>query len=128
MKSPALVPPPPKLGWLDALRGIAALVVVFDHSSYTFMADFRRELMPEFNTSRYGIMVFFLVSGYIIPASIERRGCVRTFWIGRVFRMYPLWAAVVIPVLALNLVGIAEIRADFGGQSVATVAVARVTL
>lgn len=31
-----------RLGWLDALRGIAALVVVFDHSSYTFMADFRR--------------------------------------------------------------------------------------
>ncbi|WP_251829234.1 acyltransferase family protein [Streptomyces sp. ATCC 21386] len=67
-----------RLGWLDALRGIAALVVVFDHSSYSFMAEFRRELMPEFNTSRYGIMVFFLVSGYIIPASLERRGCVRT--------------------------------------------------
>ncbi|GHE38840.1 hypothetical protein GCM10017771_57650 [Streptomyces capitiformicae] len=46
-----------RLGWLDALRGLAALVVVFDHSSYSFMAEFRWELMPEFNTSRYGIMV-----------------------------------------------------------------------
>ena len=119
---------PSRLGWLDALRGIAALVVVFDHSSYAFMAEFRRELMPQFNTSRYGIMVFFLVSGYIIPASLERRGCVRTFWIGRVFRMYPLWAAVVTAVLALNLLGVAEIRADFGRQSAATVAVAHVTL
>jgi peptidoglycan/LPS O-acetylase OafA/YrhL len=109
------------------LRGIAALVVVFDHSSYAFMAEFRRELIPEFNTSRYGIMVFFLVSGYIIPASLERRGCVRTFWIGRVFRIYPLWAAVVIPVLTLNLVGIAEIRADFGWQSAVTAVVAHVT-
>ena len=43
---------PPRLGWLDALRGIAALVVVFDHSSYSFMAEFRGELMPDFNTSR----------------------------------------------------------------------------
>ncbi|MFD7446820.1 acyltransferase family protein [Streptomyces sp. NPDC059909] len=118
---------PSRLGWLDALRGIAALVVVFDHSSYSFMPEFRRELMPEFNTSRYGIMVFFLVSGYIIPASLERRGCVRTFWIGRVFRMYPLWAAVVIPALVLSLLGIAEIRADFGQQSVVTVAAAHVT-
>ncbi|WP_405727686.1 acyltransferase family protein [Streptomyces sp. NBC_01537] len=116
------------MGWLDALRGIAALVVVFDHSSYAFMAEFRKVLMPEFNTSRYGIIVFFLVSGYIIPASLERRGCVRTFWIGRVFRIYPLWAAAVAAVLTLHLVGIAEIRADFGGHDVATVAVAHVTL
>lgn len=119
--------PASRLGWLDALRGIAALVVVFDHSSYTFLADFRRELMPQFNTSRYGIMVFFLVSGYIIPASLERRGCVRTFWIGRIFRVYPLWAAVVTMFLAADLAGIAEMR-DFGQQSAATVAVAHATM
>ncbi|MGI5196096.1 acyltransferase family protein [Streptomyces sp. CA-288835] len=118
---------PSRLSWLDALRGIAALVVVFDHSSYTFMADFRQELMPHFNTSRYGIMVFFLVSGYIIPASLERRGCVRTFWIGRIFRVYPLWAAVVAVLLTVNLLGIAEIR-DFGEQSAAAVAVAHATM
>ncbi|MFD3377371.1 MULTISPECIES: acyltransferase family protein [unclassified Streptomyces] len=116
-----------RLGWLDALRGIAALVVVFDHSAYTFMADFRRELMPQFNTSRYGIMVFFLVSGYIIPASLERRGCVRTFWIGRIFRVYPLWAAVLTVLLAVNLLGIAEMR-DLGQQSAAAVAVAHATM
>lgn len=116
-----------RMGWLDALRGIAALVVVFDHSSYAFMAEFRRALMPEFNTSRYGIMVFFLVSGYIIPASLERRGCVRTFWIGRFFRIYPLWAAVVTAVLVANLLGFAEVR-DFGEQNVASTAVAHITL
>ncbi|WP_399079056.1 acyltransferase family protein [Streptomyces zaehneri] len=116
-----------RLGWLDALRGIAALVVVFDHSSYSFMAEFRRQLMPEFNTSRYGIMVFFLVSGYIIPASLERRGSIRTFWIGRIFRIYPLWAAVAAAVLGAHLLGIAEIR-DFGGESVAAVVIAHVTL
>ncbi|MEV5932244.1 acyltransferase [Streptomyces sp. NPDC052079] len=113
--------------WLDAMRGIAALVVVFDHSSYTFMADFRGELMPQFNTSRYGIMVFFLVSGYIIPASLERRGCIRTFWIGRIFRVYPLWAVVVTVLLAANLAGIAEIP-DSGQHSTAAVAVAHATM
>jgi peptidoglycan/LPS O-acetylase OafA/YrhL len=118
---------PSRLGWLDALRGIAALVVVFDHSSYSFLAEFRPELMPEFNTSRYGIMVFFLVSGYIIPASLERRGSVRTFWIGRVFRIYPLWVAVVVAVVLASLLGVAELR-DFGGQSAASAALAHVTL
>ncbi|MFF7308993.1 acyltransferase family protein [Streptomyces sp. NPDC008137] len=131
MESPPLDPASPtrlsRLGWLDALRGIAALVVVFDHSSYTFMPEFRRELMPEFNTSRYGIMVFFLVSGYVIPASLERRGCVRTFWIGRIFRVYPLWAAVVAVLLALGVTGVAELR-DLGGQGAVTVAVAHATM
>ncbi|NNN31778.1 acyltransferase [Streptomyces sp. S3(2020)] len=109
------------------MRGIAALVVVFDHSSYTFMGDFRRELMPQFNTSRYAIMVFFLVSGYIVPASLERRGCVRTFWIGRIFRVYPLAAAAVTMLVAADLLGLAEIR-DFDRQSAATVIVAHATM
>ncbi|PNG20980.1 acyltransferase [Streptomyces cahuitamycinicus] len=111
------------MGWLDALRGLAALVVVFDHSSHTFMPDLRGELMPQFNTSRYGIMVFFLVSGYIIPASLERRGCVRAFWIGRVFRVYPLWAVVVAALLTVDLLGLAGLR-DFGRQDAVTVALA----
>ncbi|MEU5045358.1 acyltransferase family protein [Streptomyces griseorubiginosus] len=118
---------PARLGRLDALRGIAALVVVFDHSSYTFMPDFRQDLMPHFNTSRYGIMVFFLVSGYIVPHSLERRGCVRTFWIGRIFRVYPLWAAVVSALLVLHALGIAELR-DLGPHSTATAVIAHVTM
>ncbi|MDX3751990.1 acyltransferase [Streptomyces sp. AK08-02] len=116
-----------RLGWLDALRGLAALVVVFDHSSYSYMAEFRQELMPQFNTSRYGIMVFFLVSGYIIPASLERRGSVRTFWVGRLFRVYPLWAVAVTALLALDMLGLAQ-RREFDGQSVAAVALAHVTM
>ncbi|MFM9448917.1 acyltransferase family protein [Streptomyces acidiscabies] len=118
---------PSRSAWLDALRGIAALVVVFDHSSYTFLPEIRRELMPEFNTSRYGIMVFFLVSGYLIPASLERRGHVREFWIGRIFRVYPLWAVVVAVLLALHLAGVAGIR-ELGGQNVYLTALAHVTM
>ncbi|WP_442819056.1 acyltransferase family protein [Streptomyces sp. NBC_01235] len=102
--------------------------MVFDHSSYAFMPELRQELMPQFNFGRYGIMVFFLVSGYIVPASLERRGCVRTFWIGRIFRVYPLWAAAVSAVLTLNLLGISELRGGLDRQSLATAAAAHVTL
>lgn len=133
--SPASGPPasggsagPPRLGWLDALRGIAALLVAVDHSSYAFLAEFREQLLPQLNIGRYGVMVFFLVSGYVIPASLERRGCVRTFWIGRAFRVYPLWAAVVGSVLALDLLGVAHLGARFDGRNPVTVAVAHVTL
>lgn len=47
-----------------------------------------------FNLGMYGVLVFFLVSGYIIPASLEHRGDVRAFWISRIFRLYPLYLLV----------------------------------
>ncbi|GAA3090486.1 acyltransferase family protein [Nonomuraea salmonea] len=54
-----------------------------------------------FNLGVYGVLVFFLVSGYIIPASLERHGDVRAFWIGRFFRLYPLYLAMIVLVLVL---------------------------
>jgi peptidoglycan/LPS O-acetylase OafA/YrhL len=51
-----------------------------------------------------GFFVFFLVSGYIVPASLERKGSVRSFWVSRAFRLYPLYAlAVVAAVVAWRL-------------------------
>ncbi|MGW2785347.1 acyltransferase family protein [Streptomyces populi] len=119
---------PARLGWLDALRGLAALLVAVEHSSYAFMAQSREQVMPQLNVGRYGVMLFFLVSGYVIPASLERRGSVRAFWTGRAFRIYPLWAAVVGSVLALNLLGVVHMGARFAGRDPATVAVAHLTL
>lgn len=41
-----------------------------------------------------GVVLFFLCSGFIIPASLERHGSVARFWVGRAFRLFPLyWAA-----------------------------------
>src|SRR5579872_736183 len=78
-----------RLAWLDAMRGFAALCVVFDHSSYHVLTSLRGFLYHWFDFGQYGVFVFFLVSGYIIPASLERKGSVRGFWTGRVFRLYP---------------------------------------
>jgi peptidoglycan/LPS O-acetylase OafA/YrhL len=81
-----------RLLWLDALRGLAALVVVFEHLLDALLPEVRRSVSPWFDFGRYGVFVFFIVSGYVVPASLERRGSLREFWIGRVFRLYPLWA------------------------------------
>ena len=80
-----------RLAWLDALRGFAALCVVFDHGSTLLLQPARDFLYHVLNFGQYGVFVFFLVSGYIVPASLERRGSVRSFWISRVFRLYPLF-------------------------------------
>ena len=42
---------------------------------------------------KYGVLLFFLVSGYVIPMSLERHGSLRRFWIGRLFRIYPAYLA-----------------------------------
>ncbi|WP_162002506.1 acyltransferase [Streptomyces sp. CB01881] len=78
-----------RLGWLDALRGLAALVVALHHFGILEMLPFGGAIWWHFDLGLYGVMLFFLVSGYIIPASLERRGDVRAFWVGRLFRIYP---------------------------------------
>jgi peptidoglycan/LPS O-acetylase OafA/YrhL len=80
-----------RLAWLDALRGFAALCVVFDHGSTLLLLPARSFLYQWLNLGQYGVFVFFLVSGYIVPASLERKGSVRGFWISRVFRLYPMF-------------------------------------
>ncbi|MET9318897.1 acyltransferase [Streptomyces sp. NPDC003038] len=81
--------PGARLGWLDALRGIAALVVALHHFDVLHMLPFGGMVWRNFDMGLFGVMLFFIVSGYIIPASLERRGDVRAFWIGRIFRIYP---------------------------------------
>jgi peptidoglycan/LPS O-acetylase OafA/YrhL len=53
--------------------------------------------------------VFFLVSGYIVPASLERRGSVRGFWVSRVFRLYPLYLFAVGAMVVLWASGIGSL-------------------
>ncbi|MFE9929793.1 acyltransferase family protein [Streptomyces sp. NPDC005533] len=94
--------PGARLGWLDALRGIAALVVALHHFDVLRMLPFGGVVWRNFDMGLFGVMLFFIVSGYIIPASLERRGDVRAFWIGRIFRIYPaLIAAFVLSIMLL---------------------------
>jgi peptidoglycan/LPS O-acetylase OafA/YrhL len=94
-RRPAPAPAPAatgtRLAWLDVLRGLAALAVVFDHTSYYALQHARSLVYQWFDPGNYGVFVFFIISGYIVPASLERKGSVRTFWVSRLFRLYPLY-------------------------------------
>jgi peptidoglycan/LPS O-acetylase OafA/YrhL len=85
-----------RLAWLDALRGFAALCVVFDHGSTLLLLPVHNFLYHWLNFGEYGVFVFFLVSGYIVPASLERKGSLRAFWTSRGFRLYPMYAAALV--------------------------------
>src|SRR5215469_9701730 len=99
-----------RLAWLDALRGIAALCVVYDHGSTLVLTSSQRFVSPWLDPGQYGVFVFFLVSGYIIPASLERKGNVRSFWISRAFRLYPLYLVVLLASAAAYKFGYGTLR------------------
>ena len=53
-----------RLAWLDVLRGLAALAVVFDHASYYVLHHVRGIVYQWFDPGNYGVFVFFIISGY----------------------------------------------------------------
>ncbi|GAA4586528.1 peptidoglycan/LPS O-acetylase OafA/YrhL [Actinoplanes octamycinicus] len=95
-----------RLTWLDALRGYAAAVVALFHLSPQVIGlDRHMAIFRHFDFGRYGVLLFFLVSGYVIPMSLERHGSLRRFWIGRVFRIYPAYLLAIGAGLLLAAVG-----------------------
>ncbi|WP_369637754.1 acyltransferase family protein [Nocardia sp. JMUB6875] len=88
--------------FLDALRGLAALAVVIQHCSERLWPEYFRFSQAHFGLGEFGVFVFFLVSGFIIPASLERGRSLGAFWVGRFFRLYPLYWAGLIAALILH--------------------------
>ena len=94
------------MAWLDALRAIAALLVVYAHLSRFLFRDARAFSSEWLNAGPAGVMLFFLVSGYIIPASLERHGSLRAFWVSRLCRLFPLYLVVAALVVGLGVAGL----------------------
>lgn len=89
---------------LDALRGIAAMAVVvfhltdgFDQDQYFGPPNYDYEPASfQFALGRYGVNLFFMISGVVILMSLRRSSRVRDFAISRFSRLYPpYWAALV---------------------------------
>lgn len=99
-----------RLAWLDALRGIAALAVVFDHMSYQVLYHVRLVVTQWIDPGEYGVFVFFLISGYIVPASLERKGSVRSFWVSRLFRLYPVYLFSLVALILLTWLNLGSLR------------------
>lgn len=107
---------PGRLAFVDGVRGVAAVAVAAGHSGEVFFPSFARWSLDWFNLGRAGVCAFFLVSGFVIPISLERSGGVRDFAISRVCRLYPLYWFSLAAVLALPLVGVESLPTDFEAE------------
>jgi len=95
-----------RLQHIDALRGIAALLVLWRHVADAFVnigpnvgGRWIAEWGSFVDVGRIGVVAFFLISGYVIPFSIDpnRRAPIGTFLIKRFFRIYPAyWLSVLL--------------------------------
>ena len=105
--TPAPSPAPShRIGGLDALRGLAAFAVLIGHytSNYHRLYRHDEDLLFRFPWAGYGVLLFFMISGFVILMSAERvKGAADFAW-ARFSRLYPAyWAAIAVTFAVLML-------------------------
>lgn len=83
-----------RLQHIDGLRGIAALLVVLQHSMQMVReggSQMFDAVLMNINLGRFGVALFFLISGLVVPFSIRGDKPLRNFAISRFFRLYPAY-------------------------------------
>ncbi len=94
---------------LQSLRGVAALIVAVSHMSSIYsLPPVVRITIDAICNAHAAIIVFFVLSGYVLTGSLLRRGLswpsVKGFYGGRLFRLLPaLWFASAVSALFLFL-------------------------
>ena len=114
---------------IQGLRGVAALSVliahfhdmpkggVYDAPNPGFLPPIWLWLEAVFDTSGHGVELFFMISGFLIPASLVRHGSVAKFMFDRVMRIMPVFVVLHLVVFAIGpIVGYKFFRGlDVGG-------------
>ncbi|MBY0525481.1 MAG: acyltransferase [Gemmataceae bacterium] len=89
-----------RLAFLDVARAVAALLVFAEHILDRVIPGYRLWTATHFYPGRIGVLIFLVVSGFIIPVSLEQGGSNARFWVRRFFRLFPLyWLTILIAYL-----------------------------
>jgi len=91
-----------RMEWIDALRGLAAVAVAVMHlyerlrGYYPSESFYQKRTTAGFliydfiNLGKVGVVVFFLISGFVIPYSLYNKD-LKQFAVSRFFRLYPAY-------------------------------------
>ncbi|UCV17256.1 acyltransferase family protein [Ferribacterium limneticum] len=99
-----------RLDYLDVLRGWAAIAVCVQHilgyvyhtynSTHPMYSSVKFIVAESVDLGRFGVILFFLISGFIIPNSLKPgAGALKKFFISRFFRLYPAYWATLLLIL-----------------------------
>jgi peptidoglycan/LPS O-acetylase OafA/YrhL len=102
-----------RLVFLDFLRGIAVLAVFIEHVGETISPQgFGSFATGVFDFGKFGLSLFFIISGFIIPYSLEKKNSIRLFWLNRFFRLYPIYWTNIAIMLVFYLCGAVTIFSE----------------
>lgn len=102
-----------RLAFLDVARGLAALAVVLEHGFHQCSQGYLDWSNSHIILGQGAILTFFLISGFVIPMSLESSRSAVKFWMRRVFRLFPVyWASIGLAALYLALGGTVGLRID----------------
>jgi peptidoglycan/LPS O-acetylase OafA/YrhL len=105
-----------RINELDALRGIASLMVVIFH----FTAD-RGDKTFSFNIGCVGVDLFFVISGFVISLTIENCISWKSFLLNRFSRLYPTyWVCLSITTLFILLSNFLHIQYNYDSNLLMT--------
>jgi len=85
---------------LDALRGLAIILVCLFHFSMMYPKSFLPLALFKYGAT--GVDLFFMISGFVIFMSIEGSNNVKKFWLLRFNRLFPAyWLSIIIAVVVI---------------------------
>lgn len=86
-----------RLAELDALRGIAVLLVLAFHYTTRITELFPQAGWGGFDFGGYGVHLFFVISGFVIIMTLDRSARATDFLVARFSRLYPAyWTAILL--------------------------------
>jgi peptidoglycan/LPS O-acetylase OafA/YrhL len=100
---------------LDAIRGIAVLVVVIYHYFYRYNGIYGHENLTVdwAYIGKYGVQLFFIVSGFVIYWTLNKVNKPMDFIISRFSRLYPAyWVAAILTLSIIWIYGLPSRELD----------------
>lgn len=105
-----------RLLFLDSLRGLAALAVVYFHYTSVYRSLFGHKFSEsyDFGIGLYGVEFFFIISGFVIFLTLSRISSSRDFLFNRVVRLYPAYIfCLLITFSCVQLFGLPGLETSF---------------
>lgn len=110
--------------YLNAVRYVAAMTVCLHHALGYFYGDAYRAISqahPMTNLGTIGVMTFFVLSGFLIAYTIQRKTAddtsydAQVFAIERVARIYLVFVPAVLLIYAVNVINVAWVHDTVSG-------------